>query len=355
MSEREIAEKKVKPRLFEMGFAEDQISDYDSVFVQFGTNTGRVDFVGYYLKGDQKLPFLVVEVKASLSSTDQIQAESYAQRLDAPFFAVTDGKDWHWFLTGNGQSNSIRLRDCPLPLLFKRDSLPQIAINHRKDLKELISLYEDKLSHDVKKCPVDYKNCSYMERPYVECEGCLVWNTTWLNWTLDQLSKLYANFQKMSAAHLVAILGSQDVLWSVYPQNRRIISEWIEDNVAETKNTLAYLLDETVPIEDRFDNLVSGNYHIPGIGPFLATMLIAGIKRENYTVISNMNLQGIKRLGLIELQPSNVTGIDYVNFNKIMLKLSETFTDKFAFGKTILVHDFTLLVGNYLDTGRWRG
>ena len=85
MSEIEIAETLVKPYLFNLGFYKDLVSDYDSVYVQFGTATGRVDFVAYFVKGEEELPFLVVEVKKVISRTDRIQAESYAQRLNAPF------------------------------------------------------------------------------------------------------------------------------------------------------------------------------------------------------------------------------------------------------------------------------
>ncbi len=355
MSEKEIAETLVKPYLLEMGFTEDLVSDYDCVLVQFGTMIGRVDFVAYSLKGEQKLPFLVVEVKTSISSMDQIQAESYAQRLNAPFFAVTDGKDWHWFLTGKGQSNSLRLQECPLPLVHENDHHLRSTINNRKDLEEFISIYENRLELDIQKCPVNFKKCSFMERPYMECVGCLVGNNCWLKWSLDKLQTFYANYQKMPTMGIIDVLGSGDILWNVYPQNRRMISEWVSKNLYETRNIISYLLDEDTTVENRFDNLVSGDYHIPGIGSFIVTMLLAGINREKYTVISNTNLQGILRLGLIDLQPTKMTGIDYPNFNKVMLKLSEKFKDKFGFGKTILVHDFTFLIGNYLDTGRWRG
>lgn len=355
LSERQIAEEKVKPYLRKRGFSEDLISDYDVVLVQFGTTTGRVDFVCYHLRGDRKLPFLVVEVKTPEEDLDPLQAESYAQRLDAPFFAVTNGDEWHWYLTGKGQSNSIRLNDCPIPLSYLRPMVHTVEVEHKKEVLELITVYENKLKHDSRKCPRDYKKCSFMERPYRECDSCLVWNVVWINWALDQLAKLCAEFRQMRVSHLIAILASRDVLWSIYPQNALMISRWIQNDVQGAKNTIAYLINEEIPIEERFDNVVSGKYHVPGIGPFLASMLFAGIDRRKYTIISNRNLEGLKRLGLIDTQPTVFRGIDYLNFNKLMLRLSEHFRDEFGFGKTALVHDFTLLVSNYIDTGRWRG
>lgn len=355
LSERRIAEEKVKPYLIKRGFSDDLISDYDSVLVQFGTMTGRVDFVCYYVRGDRKLPFLVVEVKSSEENLDPLQAESYAQRLDAPFFAVTNGNEWHWYLTGKGQSNSIRLNDCPLPLAHLQPMAQAIEIEHKKEVLELIKVYEDKLKNDSKRCPQNYKKCSFMERPYRECDSCLVWNVVWINWSLDQLAKLYAEFRRMRVSHLVAILASRDVLWSIYPQNALMISKWIRNDVQRAKDTIAYLINEKIPIEERFDNVVSGKYHIPGIGPFLASMLFAGLDRRKYTIISNRNLEGLRRLGLIDTQPSVFKGIDYLNLNNLMLRLSEHFKDEFGFGNTALVHDFTLLVSNYFDIGRWRG
>ena len=355
LSERKTAEEKVKPDLMKMGFSEDLISDYDSVLVRFGTNTGRVDFVCYYRKGDEKLPFLVVEVKTAKEDIDPIQAESYAQRLDAPFFAVTNGKEWHWYLTGKGQSNSIRLRNRPLPLFYEKPLTRKGGIEHKKDVLELVRLYEDKLKKDATKCPVKYTSCAFTERPYEECEECLVWNVVWINWALKKLSQLYGNFEDMSVSKLANILGNPGILWGIYPPNIKMIRKWVQQNPEKTKETIAYLVNENIPIETRFDSVVSGRHHINGIGSFLASMLFAGLNREKYTIISNRNLEGLKRLGLIDIQPTYFAGIDYVNFNRTMLELSEFFRDDLGFGRSALVHDFTLLVGRYLDTGRWRG
>lgn len=354
IAEKKIAEEKIKPELVKMGFSEDLISNYDSVLVRFGTTTGRIDFVCYYRKGEDSLPFLVVEVKTPSGDMNPIQAESYAQRLDCPFFVVTNGEDWHWYLTGKGQSNSIRLSNCPLPLFYERTTTSRGEMKRRKDMLELAKIYEDKLKNDASHCPVNFTSCSFSERPYKECEGCLVWNVTWINWALKELSKLYRNFREMSGVQLANTLGDPSILWGIYPQNIKMIKEWVQHNPAKTKEIITYLTDEKTPIETRFDSIVSGQHHINGIGSFLASMLFAGLNPEKYVILSNRNLEGLKRLSLIAIQPTYFNGVDYANFNRLMLELSQVFKDEFGFGRTALVHDFTMLVGHYLDTGRWR-
>jgi len=358
MSEKEIAESKVKPYLLKLGFSEELISLYDSVLVRFGTTTGRVDFVCYYKKGEDKLPFLVVEVKTPKEDMGPIQAESYAQRLNAPFFALTNGDNWHWYLTGSGQSNSLRLRDCPVPIFMQMEALTKTErIKEKGDLVELIRLYEDKVKADGEKCPRQDNVCLFWKRPYDACQSCSIWNLVWINWATEELSKLIKNIEKATSRELSDTLGDPSILWGIYPPNIKMIKGWISRHTEKTKETIRYLANEKISIEDRFDDIVSrkGKYHIPGIGAFLASMLFTALDGKKYTIISDRNLEGLKRLNIIDIQPTFMTGSDYANFNDIMLELKELFKDEADYGRSALVHDFTLLVGRYLDSGKWRG
>jgi type I restriction enzyme M protein len=68
--------------------------------IRFGRRDYFADLVFYTVSNNVKQPFLVVETKAQGLSLDWLQAESYAQRLNAPFFLVTDGEIWRWYRTG---------------------------------------------------------------------------------------------------------------------------------------------------------------------------------------------------------------------------------------------------------------
>ena len=85
--------------------------------VRFGHAIGTkyADLVFYIIRNNIKRPFLVVEAKAPGEKLDIGQGESYAQRLKAPFFVITDGKRWIWYKTEEGQGNSKPLENPPIP------------------------------------------------------------------------------------------------------------------------------------------------------------------------------------------------------------------------------------------------
>ena len=73
------------------------------------------------------------KAEGKISSDDWLQAESYAQRIGAPHFVVTDGtkQGWQWYETGKRQSDSK---------LIKRSSIPDFEV--QKEGKTLIK-FED--------------------------------------------------------------------------------------------------------------------------------------------------------------------------------------------------------------------
>jgi len=83
--------------------------------VRFGRETKYADTVVYIIKNARKIPHIVVESKAPGEALDWEQAESYAQRLGAPYFLVTDGKIWHWYQTGERQGESKKIEKAPKP------------------------------------------------------------------------------------------------------------------------------------------------------------------------------------------------------------------------------------------------
>ena len=74
--------------------------------IRFGRSDYYADLVFYTVTQNVKQPFLVVETKAPGQMLDWLQAESYSQRLKAPYFLVTDGEKWNWYKTGEMPKSS---------------------------------------------------------------------------------------------------------------------------------------------------------------------------------------------------------------------------------------------------------
>lgn len=86
--------------------------------VRFGRETKYADTVVYIIKNARKIPHILIETKAPGEALDWVQAESYAQRLGAPYFLVTDGKIWHWYQTGERQEDSTRMEKAAKPPVY---------------------------------------------------------------------------------------------------------------------------------------------------------------------------------------------------------------------------------------------
>lgn len=84
------------------------ILDFE-VPIDFGKLKKYADIIVYSIENEKKSPFIVVETKYKIEDFAWIQVESYAKRLNTPFFAVTDGDNWLWYKTGEkiGESEPI--------------------------------------------------------------------------------------------------------------------------------------------------------------------------------------------------------------------------------------------------------
>ena len=118
MKEHEVAAAKVLPYLRErLGWPEQLISAYGRVPVQIGGSTVWADFVCHISKNERVVPWLLIEVKRPGAPLEEAlpQAESYSLILGAPFFCVTDGDEFGFYVTGDSQGKSIKLV-CPRKL-----------------------------------------------------------------------------------------------------------------------------------------------------------------------------------------------------------------------------------------------
>ncbi|KPJ57216.1 hypothetical protein AMJ49_01220 [Parcubacteria bacterium DG_74_2] len=110
--------------------------------IRFGRETKYADTVVYIIKNAKKIPHIVVESKAPNEPLDWEQAESYAQRLRAPYFLVTDGKTWHWYQTGERQGESEIIKNVPeAPRYMEKENL--IAFEDLNELQRVVGKCHD--------------------------------------------------------------------------------------------------------------------------------------------------------------------------------------------------------------------
>jgi len=141
--EDKVKQKKIIPFLRDiLGY---KLMDFE-VPVRFGRMTKYADIVISIIEDHRKTPYIVVECKApgEIKSDDWLQAESYAQRLGAAHFIITDGTrgGWLWYKTGKRQGESKQV---------KPESIPHVKV--QKEGKVLIK-FEDSnsLSRIIQQC-----------------------------------------------------------------------------------------------------------------------------------------------------------------------------------------------------------
>lgn len=125
--------------------------------IRFGgiTGTKYADLVFFVVVNDMKKPYLVVEVKKLGSRLDVGQAESYAQRIKADYFTVTNGESWLWYKTGTqgqGTSQAIRYEVHPPKTVGKRKLVKFRTIN---EANKVIGFLHDVIWNEKSTTPED--------------------------------------------------------------------------------------------------------------------------------------------------------------------------------------------------------
>lgn len=125
--------------------------------IRFGgiTGTKYADLVFFVVVNDVKKPYLVVEVKKPSARLDVGQAESYAQRIKADYFTVTDGETWLWYRAGTrgqGTSQVIKYEVHPPKTVGKRKLVKFKAIN---EANKVIGFLHDVIWNEKSTTPED--------------------------------------------------------------------------------------------------------------------------------------------------------------------------------------------------------
>lgn len=115
-------------------------------------------------------------------------------------------------------------------------------------------------------------------------------------------------------------------------EGRQVLNQiWRDRIIRDTpkfRDMLVHLLDESVPMRERFSNVVSGNgnKHIDGIGRAFASAFLMDSNLQNYCIWNNKTEMGLSVLGWdIPYQSSDDVGIKYIRILEELKKLKDDF------------------------------
>jgi len=357
MSEEEIAEKYVKPYLMKLGFPDELISGYGKVPIQTGPFGVRyADYMCYVVRGENKKPYMIVEVKRLGEKLDYSQPEFYAFMSNAPFFSITNGREWRWYLRGNSQGKSIRLINPPTPFEIAKPEIRVPTFEISSDVKRFIASFEQKLDQDDVYC-IKNNLTEHREDGCYGCpvrKNCLLGDTIWHATCTDRIRNILqeAHIKSMSSENLIELFGSL-LDWLMYkPPVLNVILSGISENPEAMKKALYSLYDENVSIKDRFDESMK----IKGFGPFMASQFLSSVNKKKYIVIEANVLEALRSLNMIEIVPQDIRGRDYLYINEVCNNLMQKGFQKWLELGLALVHNFLWhLERAYRTTGDWMG
>lgn len=306
MNEYEIAVKKVFPYIRDkLSWPEQLISAYGRVPVQIGGSTVWADFVCYILKNQKAVPWLLFEVKQPGISLEQAfpQAESYSLILGAPFFCVTDGEEFEFYMTGTSQGNSIGLHS--LPPIPSSDYLVigTEYIVFPQQIDDLMDLFIIGLQEEPK----------FLE------------DTKWHNESVEKLhEEVFENIDSISTQELKEALEKNIM---IKPPNKNQVFMQIDENFDKFKKTLRFIRDFSGDAISNINTLLdkAGGLYVKGGGIFFITQLLAGAHPNQYIVLEENVSRALRSLGVTEIFVKNDTANGYVYINDICKKL---FKDK---------------------------
>jgi thermostable 8-oxoguanine DNA glycosylase len=357
MSEEEIWEKHVKPYLLKLGFPEELISGYGKVPIRtspFGVY--YADGICYVMRGEERKPYLVVEIKRPGERLDHSQPEFYAFMVNSPFFAITNGEEWRWYLKGESQGKSIPLENLPIPSEITKTEITAPPFEISSEVQKFIASFEQKLDQDEAFCDKDDILRELRKKGCAGCpiSDCLLGDATWHATAADTIRAILQkeDIMSMSSENLLKLFKSLEP-WLMFKRPvMNVIMSAISESPQEVKEALCSLYDHRISIEDRFDKLRD----IKGFGPFMASQLLASVDKKKYVVIESNVLEALRTLRIVEIlpRPGRIQGRDYLYINEICNNLMKEGFNKHLELGLALVHDFLWHFERaYRITGDW--
>jgi len=301
MNEYEIATTKVVPYLKEqLKWPAVLISEYGRVPVQVGTSIAWADLVCYMAWRNRPSPYLLVEVKQEGEDLGQWvpQAESYALMVGAPFFAITDGTEYLFYLAGRSQGDSVRLqsrKDIPLP---SESYLPSEIdfVAYPRELDPLVELFFQALKSDTK----------FLE------------DTIWHSKCLEYWNKnILTDLDNVTSQNLR--IGVDRFMMSGRKPVRKALLKAIDDEFAEINKVLRFIRDwQGDPVQNLNRLLdVRSDLHIKMLGPFIVTQILAAAHPGDYGVMQDSIASALKDLQMTHVVVKTGVANGYVYANGI--------------------------------------
>ena len=303
MKEYEVAIEQVWPFLRnKLGWPEKLMSSYGRVPIQIGGTTVWADYVCYISQDQKAVPWLLVEVKQPGVSLEQEaipQAESYSLILDSPFFCVTDGNTFKFFITGASQGKSILIEGLP----------PKPSSEFLKSGIEYIS-FPSHLDALIDSFILGLKN-----------EGRFYEDTKWHDEAPKQLyQKVFNRINSISPHELKEVFDESLML---KPPNKKQLFRQIDEGFDKFRKVLNFVRDfkgdPVVNISKLLDR--KGGLYLTGGGIFFVTQLLAGAHPNEYVVLEENVSKSLKFLKVTEILVKNDTANGYVYINEICRKL----------------------------------
>ncbi|PKL69076.1 MAG: hypothetical protein CVV28_02885 [Methanobacteriales archaeon HGW-Methanobacteriales-1] len=118
------------------------------------------------------------------------------------------------------------------------------------------------------------------------------------------------------------------------------------ENIDKFRQTILYLLNETIPIKERLNSVLDGEIHLNGMGKAMVTAFLMDFNPEKYCLWNGKTEDGFKVLGWDFSHKGDTRGDVYKNVLELINKLKNlkpelnlTFTDVDLFLHTIAAED----------------
>jgi hypothetical protein len=315
-----------------------------------GRGTVWADFVLYIVDGQRATPWLLVEVKQRGSRREDAedaedavsQAESYSLVLRAPFFCLTDGREYDFYLTGPSQGRSIALRGRRPPVPRKEEHLPKTLEN---------AWFYSTVDRAVDDFFAGLRKDDVFRRDTQDHEN----DVRALN------KEVFTQLANVEAKKVEGVLDGMSLKTKTPNWNK--IRQHIRTDFERFREVLEMIRD--MP-EDRYEEAETINsllqrsergLHIEGAGMFFISQLLAGAHPHRYLVLHANEVRGLRDLGLMDLLVKQDRAEGYLYVCDVCRQLFERkMKDKLAvegFGLAAVANFLYHYHEYYLRWGMW--
>jgi hypothetical protein len=297
LNEHEVAEKIVKPHLVNsLGWKKDLVSEYGRVPIQVGRKNVWADYVFYITINGKRQAYLLVEVKKTNQSLEDavLQAESYSLILHAPFFCATDGRKYDYFITGNSQGNSIKLRSIP-PTPNGEYLRSEVIFSPNIDYLVQLFIKGLKEDHAFRKDTLDHVRAATELREKI------------FDRNIDSLS---SDYLKLVLGDRKNIMNKKPNIETIFKQDFKKIGkmlEYIKSSRDDPLKTIQRLIGSN---EDDPANLA-----VKGAKLFFVTQLLSAAHPDKYVALHEIISRSLKDLDITDIivKPDSANGYVYIN------------------------------------------